>query len=515
MQKSTYRWMVLEDLNAFFGLMLDNVTNLVMLTGILVGVFHYPEKMVFLKMIPGTALGVLFGDLVYTWMAIRLAKKTGKTDVTAMPLGLDTPSTIGIAFAVLGPVYVATGDAMLTWYVGMATMIVIGVVKVVFSFFGGWIQRIVPQAGLLGSLAGIGLALLAFLPLLDVFKMPVVGLASLGIIIYTVVANNKFPGNIPAVLAAVMVGTIIYYILGPLHLLGVPFKPPEMALHVMFPLPTLGFWNGMKAAIPYIPIAIPFGILTIVGGINVTESARVAGDDYNTRDILLTEAVATLIAGLFGGVAQSTPYIGHPAYKEMGGRAGYTFLTGLFIGIGGILGYISFIVDLLPVAAVAPILIFIGLVIITQAFQVCPDRHAPAVGFAFLPIVADLVLIEMGSLLGVLGGDISKLPPDLASTYQVVMVLGHGFILTGMLWGAIMALVIDHKLNEAIAYLMVTAGLTFFGVIHSVMPNGNLYLPWLIGNSSPYLFTAAYVVFAAFLWIMKIGRKEHVDALAK
>ncbi|HDZ12740.1 MAG TPA: hypothetical protein ENH53_11080, partial [Bacteroidetes bacterium] len=137
MQKSTYRWLVLEDVNAFFGLMLDNVTNLVMLTGILVGVFHYPEKMVFLKMIPGTALGVLFGDLVYTWMAIRLAKKTGKTDVTAMPLGLDTPSTIGIAFAVLGPVYVATGDAMLTWYVGMATMIVIGVVKVVFSFFGG------------------------------------------------------------------------------------------------------------------------------------------------------------------------------------------------------------------------------------------------------------------------------------------------------------------------------------------------------------------------------------------
>ena len=160
-------------------------------------------------------------------------------------------------------------------------------------------------------------------------------------------------------------------------------------------------------------------------------------------------------------------------------------------------------------------MIFIGLVIITQAFQVCPDRHAPAVGFAFLPIVADLVLIEMGSLLGVLGGDLSKLPPDLASTYQVVMILGHGFILTGMLWGAIMALVIDHKLNEAIAYLMVTAGLTFFGVIHSVMPNGNLYLPWLIGNSSPYLFTAAYVVFAAFLWIMKISQKEHVNALAK
>jgi len=510
MEKSTYRWIVWEDLNAFFGLMLDNVTNLVMLTGILVGVFHYPVKIVFERMIPGTALGVLFGDLVYTWMAIKLAKKTGKTNVTAMPLGLDTPSTIGIAFAVLGPVYVATKDAMLTWYVGMATMIIIGLIKVFFSFFGGWIQKIVPQAGLLGSLAGIGVALLAFLPLIDVFKMPIVGLVSLGIIIYTIVANNKFPGNIPAVLAAVTLGTVVYYILGPLHLLGAPFKTPEMALHLAWPIPTLGFLKGMRAAVPYIPIAIPFGILTIVGGINVTESARVAGDDYNTRDILLTEAFATLIAGFFGGVAQSTPYIGHPAYKEMGGRAGYTLLTGLFIGIGGILGYISFIVDLLPVAAVAPILIFIGLVIIAQAFQVCPDRHAPAVGFAFLPIVADLVLIEMGSMLGVLGGDISKLPADLASTYQVIMVLGHGFILTGMLWGAIMALVIDHKLKEAIWYLIVTAGLTLFGVIHSVMPNGDIYLPWLTGKTSPYLFAAAYLAFAGVLLFMKMMEKKAV-----
>ncbi len=500
MERSSYRWFVWGDLNAFFGLMLDNVTNLVMLTGILVGIFHYPLEIVFSKMIPGTALGVLVGDLVYTYMAVRLARRTGRQDVTAMPLGLDTPSTIGIAFAVLGPVYLSSNDPILTWYVGMATLMMIGVVKVFFSFFGGWIQRVVPQAGLLGSLAGIGLALLAFLPLIEVFKMPVVGLVSLGIIIYTLLAGYRLPGNIPSVLAAVVLGTVLYYILGPLNLLGAPFKTPEMTLQVALPLPTLDFLKGMKAAIPYLPIAIPFGLLTIVGGINVTESARVAGDDYNTRNILLTEAIATLVAALFGGVAQSTPYIGHPAYKKMGGRAGYTFLTGMFIGLGGVLGYVSFIVDLLPVAAVAPILIFIGVVIVVQAFEVCPREHAPAIVFAFLPIVADLVLIEMGSMLGVLGGDISKLPADLAQTYRIVMVLGHGFILTGMLWGAIVAFIIEHRLQQAIGYLLVTAGLTFFGIIHSVMPNGDIYLPWLTGQNSPYLFTAAYLSLAALLY---------------
>ncbi len=75
----------------------------------------------------------------------------------------------------------------------------------------------------------------------------------------------------------------------------------------------------------------------VVGGINVSESARAAGDDYRTRDVLLVEALSTLVAGFCGGVAQTTPYIGQPAYKHMGARSGYTLLTGLFIGLGGML----------------------------------------------------------------------------------------------------------------------------------------------------------------------------------
>ena len=63
-----------------------------------------------------------------------------------------------------------------------------GVIKLVFSFFGGWVQRIVPQAGLLGSLAGIGLGLIGMTPLIDIFGMPLVGVVALGLIFYTLVA---------------------------------------------------------------------------------------------------------------------------------------------------------------------------------------------------------------------------------------------------------------------------------------------------------------------------------------
>src|SRR5439155_11741886 len=145
------------------------------------------------------------------------------------------------------------------------------------------------------------------------------------------------------------------------------------------PIPTLDFLKGLIPALKYLPIAIPFGLLTVIGGIDVTESARVAGDEFDTRGILLTEAVSTLVAGVCGGVAQSTPYIGQPAYKQMGARAGYTLLTGLFIGLGGILGYLSFIIELIPRVVLAPILIFVALDIAVQAFLACPARHAPAV----------------------------------------------------------------------------------------------------------------------------------------
>jgi AGZA family xanthine/uracil permease-like MFS transporter len=181
-----YRWAAPGDLNAFFGLMLDNVMNLVILAGILIGVFGFPRDLVYTKMFPGTALGVLFGDLVYTWMAFRLARREGRSDVTAMPLGLDAPSTIGMAFAVLGPAFLSAKTRMpeaeagvFAWQVGMACMVLIGLFKLGMSFVGGAIQRVVPKAGLLGSIAGVGIALMGVLQLADILAEPVVGFVSL------------------------------------------------------------------------------------------------------------------------------------------------------------------------------------------------------------------------------------------------------------------------------------------------------------------------------------------------
>jgi adenine/guanine/hypoxanthine permease len=476
-----YRWAQWGDLNAFFGLMLDNVTNLIWLTAILKG-FGYPTEQVFSLMIPGTALGVLFGDLVYTWLAFRLAKRTGRTDVTAMPLGLDTPSTIGIATVVLGPVYLETKDAVLTWQVGMATLMIIGIFKIILSFFGDWVRRHIPQAGLLGSLAGVGITLLAFSPLMKIFSAPIAGLVALGIILYALIAGRRLPFNIPGAFLAVAAGCFLYYLTGGLHLFGAGVTVPTLEFHPAYPLPTFGFFAGLSKAISYLPIAFPFALLTIIGGINNTESARVAGDAYKTRDILLTEAIATVVAALFGGVAQSTPYIGHPAYKAMGGRAAYTLATGLFIGIGGMLGAMSLVVKAIPEAVITPILLFVGIEITVQAFLESPRKHVPAVVFSIIPAVGYLMLIQINGLLAELN-PAPILSADRISQLNILRALGQGFILTAVLWGGFLADLIDGKHRRAAVFMFLCAVFTLFGFMHSVAPAGEIYYPWQIAKS--------------------------------
>ncbi len=511
-----YRWSSWGDLNAFFGLTLDNLSNLVLLWGIL-KLVGFPDSVYFGKMVPGTALGVLVGDLVYTWMAFRLAKREGRHDVTAMPLGLDTPSTIGIGVAVLMPAFLAARQSGLspeaagdvTWKVGMATLVFMGLVKTGASFFGDAIRRKVPQAGLLGSLAGVGITLLGFLPFKEIYTAPVVGLVALGLLLYSLVARLRLPGNLPGAFAAVLAGTAVYYILGGVGLLPLAMELPQATIALHIPWPTLAWWDSMGIATAYLPLAIPFGLLTIVGGINVTESARCAGDNFNTRNVLLTEAMATLVAGVCGGVAQSTPYIGHPAYKAMGARSAYTLAAGLFVGIGGMLGIVSWVVSAIPAAAVAPILLFVGIEIGGQAFIVCPKRHYPAIFVALLPVIGELVRISMETVLGSPAvWDLAMQSAGVREFAQLAMILGHGFIVTSMLWGGAVAHLIDGRLWLVSGYFGVMSALTFFGFIHSVERAGDVYLPWTLSDPGAVIrLSLAYLLLGAMILVLgALGR---------
>ena len=510
-------WLSAGDLNGFLGLIVDNLSIMGFLAAALIGIFGFPADIVFRRMFPGTALGVLLGNLAYTAMARRLARRSGRTDVTAMPLGLDAPTSIGMALLVLGPAFVGFKQggmavhaaAIATWQLGMAALVAMGVLKLVLAFFGALVQRHVPRAGLLGSIAGIALVLMGFLPLLEILRVPVVGFVGLGVVLYALVARGRMPFGLPGVLVAFVLATVLYYGLGPPGWLGAGYQAPAAwQWRFDLPWPTLQWLSGFSNMVPYLPLVLPFGLLVVVGGINVTESARAAGDDYNTRDILLVEALATLVAGLCGGVAQTTPYIGQPAYKAMGAGSGYTLLTGLFIGLGGIFGYLSNLVELLPLPVLAPILVFVAIGITVQAFEATPLRYAAAIVFSFFPAIARMLTIKLSDPTYVTPEHFAYLFADTThgiSELAVITVLGNGFIVTAMIWASFVVALIDQRVLRAALILLLGGVLTVFGVIHSVQLDGGVYLPWLLdaaARSVVWQFAGAYGALALVLVLL-------------
>jgi AGZA family xanthine/uracil permease-like MFS transporter len=481
--------------------MFDNVAQLIVFSTILIQVFGYPAELVLTRMLPGTALGVLVGDLIYTWLAFRLAARTGRTDVTAMPLGIDTVSLFGLTFGALGPVYQKTGDALLAWQVGMALMVVMGLFKIAMAWPAARLRRLVPSAAMLGTIGGIGVALIAFLPLLKVYASPLVGITALFLVLLVLLRPPRVPGGLPPVLAAVALATLLDYAL---RLAGVHAEPSEVgaasAFGVELPVPTLGFAAGLGLAVDYLPLAIPLAFATIIGGIDNTESAAAAGDEYDTRSILLTEGVSTLVAGLVGGVIQTTPYIGHPAYKRMGGRAAYTLATALFVGLGGVFGYLSWLVHYLPEVVVVPILVFIGLEIGGQCFHAVPQRHAPAVASCFLPVIASVCLILVDQMLSGAGASAAALKGPAAATYQAMQVLAAGFVFSAMLIGSATSFVIDGLHARAAATFLVAATASLFGVIHSPLPGGAAFLPWEVEATLPFAVAGGYALMALLVW---------------
>lgn len=498
-----YAWARAGDVSAFLGLMFDNVAQLIVFSTILIQVFGYPAELVLTKMLPGTAFGVLVGDLLYTWLAFRLAKRTGRSDVTAMPLGIDTVSLFGLTFGALGPVYRQTGDAVLAWQVGMALMVMMGVFKIAITWLAARLRDFVPPAAMLGTIGAIGVCLIAFMPMLKLFANPLVGLLSLFLILLVLLRGIELPGRVPPVLGVVVFSTIAFYALRGVGIVAQEdeaLAAASVSLGLTWPIPTLGFLAGMEIAIDYLPLALPLAFATIVGGIDNTESAHAAGDAYDTRSILLTEGVSTLAAGFVGGVIQTTPYIGHPAYKRMGGRAAYTLATALFVGLGGILGYLSWLVHALPEIVVVPILVFIGLEIGGHAFLAVPRRHAAAVAACFLPVLADVVVILGNQFLGGAGVSASDLTGPAAASWKALELLAAGFVVSAMLLGSALAFVIDGRFGSAAATFGIAALASFFGVIHSPLPGGATFLPWHVSDLTPYLTAGGYAAVALLVW---------------
>jgi AGZA family xanthine/uracil permease-like MFS transporter len=460
---------VAGDWNAFFGLFTNVILNVLVLTGLVLGVVKLPEDIVFGRILPALGIALPLGNLWYAYLAYRMAQREGRTDVAAMPYGPSVPHMFIVVFGVMLPIYLQTNDAVRAWQAGLAWCFIIGLIILIGAFVGPTIRKYTPRAAMLGTLAGISIAFISLRPAFQSWDVPWIAFVSLTLVLVGWTAGIRLPGNIPAGLAAVIVGTALGWASGVMKAPEVGASLATVGVHP--PLPSGDVMVGFAAIASLLVTAIPLGIYNFTEGMNNVESAAAAGDNYPLRSILLADGVGAIVGSFLGSPFPPAVYIGHPGWKAVGGRIGYSMATGICVAVVCWLGLAALLLAIIPLVAILPILLYIGLVIGAQAFQASPARHAPAIVLALLPNIAAWGQNQVDTAINVAGQTLSpdlqaKLSDTGAIVYHGMARFGGGAVLAGLMLGAIAVFIIDRDFRNATIYAAAAAVLSFFGLIH-------------------------------------------------
>ncbi|MGD0147515.1 MAG: regulator [Xanthobacteraceae bacterium] len=490
------------DWNAFFGFGTNILVNMLVLTGLLRFVLKMPDSLVFGRILPALGMMMCLSTLYYAWLAYRLAKATGRSDVCALPSGVSVPHMFIVTFVIMLPISVQTHDPIQGWEAGLVWVFFQSFILMIGGFIAPFIRKITPRAALLGTLAGVSITFISMRPALEIYMTPVIGLPCLAIITVNWLGGFRYPKGIPAGLVAIAVGMIIAWgsnVVG-LHYGGLSVKGVTDAFSNFgfnVPIPAVDHvFSGFHYLGIILVTAVPFGIYDLVEAMDNVESAEAAGDPYPTTRVLTADGVVSLIGCLMGNPFINAVYIGHPGWKGMGGRIGYSAATGLMVIVLSWFGVISLLLALVPVVAISPILLYIGMLIGAQAFQTTPSAHAPAIVLALTPHLAAWCKTLMDGALGVAGASAAALGFDklgnVGVLYPGLQTLGGGAILTGLVLAAIGANVIDKKFVNAAAFALAGAVLTFFGFMHGEA----------VGIAVTPTVAVAYGIVAVFLYAL-------------
>ena len=512
------------DWNAFFGFGTNILVNMLVLTGLLRFVLKMPDSLVFGRILPAVGLMMCLSTFYYAYLAYRLAQKTGRNDVCALPSGISVPHMFIVTFVIMLPITIKTGDPLKGWSAGLVWVFFQSFVLMIGGFIAPYIRRITPRAALLGTLAGVAVTFISMRPALELFMTPQIGLVCFAIILAGWFGAVKYPKAIPAGAVAIVIGMIIAwgsnlfgFNLGGLSIKGLGDAFANFGFSV--PLPAIGqVFSGFEFLGVILITAIPFGIYDLVESMDNVESAEAAGDEYPTTRVLTADGIVSLIGCLMGNPFINAVYIGHAGWKAMGGRIGYSAATGIMVVVLSWFGIISVLLALVPVVAISPILLYIGMLIGAQAFQTTPVKHAPAVVLALTPHFAAWAKLQIDTMLGstltaaqAVGGlaadkvgavktaAIAALPQQ-GVLYHGLEVMGGGSILSGLVLGAIGVFVIDREFDKAAAFALAGAVMTYFGFMHgeSVGIGGGL-------GVTPGVALAYAVVAVGFFAMEKFG----------
>src|SRR6202522_1543223 len=197
------------DWNAFFGFGTNILVNMLVLTGLLRFVIKMPDAIVFGRILPALGLMLCLSTFYYAYLAYRLSKTTGRSDVCALPSGVSVPHMFIVTFVIMLPIALKTNDPIKGWEAGFVWVFFQSFILMSGGFIAPIVRRITPRAALLGTLAGVSITFISMRPALQMYMTPVIGLTCFAVILVSWFGGFRYPKGTPAGLVAIIVGMII------------------------------------------------------------------------------------------------------------------------------------------------------------------------------------------------------------------------------------------------------------------------------------------------------------------
>jgi adenine/guanine/hypoxanthine permease len=503
------------DIAASFGLFVNVLTDFLVMISLLIGVVGMPKEFVFKQIVPGFGFAVLLSGIVFAFFAYKLAKKTGRTDVTALPSGSSSPGIFLIVFVIMLPLYQQTQDAAFTTTVAVLWGFIEAAILFLGAFLGETIRKIVPRTVLLAALAGLAFVFLGMNPMLQSFEMPIVAFVALIIIFMNWLSKHPILKKIPTGLLLIVVGTAIAWIAGYQNpadvteaLKSFGFNPPMLHLN--------GFADSFNAALPYLLTAVPLGLANYIFNLENVEAAAVCGDEYKTRDVMLANGFSTLVGGLCGNPFPVTVYVGHAGWKEVGAGLGYSIASSVAIFLLSVFSLMGLMLAVIPIAAIVPMLVFIAIVTGHQVVKESPKFEAPAIFICFFPWVANWALVAVNNALSAAGKSVGEGADQVSSLalhnsglfYDGLVALGNGAPISSVLWGCIAIFTIRNTPIGGIIAAVLAAALTFIGAIHTSTIG--------LAQETAIPFVVGYLLIATFLaYKLYVNKKDNIGPVTE
>ncbi len=522
------RWFAPGDVDGFFALALENFIQVLLIDSLCDKVLGFPTDFIYSQVLPSVGLSVMLTNIFYGWQAYQQNRQQGREDFTALPSGINIISLLGHVFLVMLPVKAAaiaqglpTETAVeLSWHAGMVACFCSGVLKLLGLGAIGFLQRYIPIAANLASLAGIGLTFIAMGFVLRTFAYPVVSLVPLGVILLSYYGQIQFP--LPGGLMAIVLGTALAWLTGLMHWDVAKLAVAAAPLGLYWPhLHWTELWQGRNVLVEYSSVIVPLAVFDFTSSLQSMESAGAEGDNYPSIPAMVAHGLGCMVGGICGSCFPVMIYIGHPGWKMMGARAGYSILSGLFAGFLGLSGSTLLLAYFIPIESGMAVFIAIGISIVAQSFHAVPSRHAPAVVVGLLPAIAawGAMLAKTGLQTAGMGTPTNPFSADLIPAFHQntvfidgALALERGYILIALILSSITVYIIDRQFLTAAIWAGIAALLSWVGLIHSyrwTIADTVSDLHWGAGQS----WATGYCLLAILLlyvhWQVKLFPRKH------